>query len=221
MIETSAQAADPAGDNPSTPLHSPERDADPMATENFRTPAFELDSVYGNGPGAHPFLYEKRSGGKLMVGESRSVSGASPTLTHDLHRDKQGIALIVDPNILKQVLKHGRKHDKPKNWPFIPVDFSIAAYRFGHSMVRETYSHNRIFPNATLSLEFLFTSGGGEVPVPSNWPIDWRRSPCPISSTSPAKTRAPRPPRGVRPCPGSSRNRYRLRPGPSLRPRKR
>jgi len=78
----------------------------------------------------------------------------------------------------------------------MPVEFSAAAYRLGHSMVREEYSHNRIFTPggltpATLSLEFAFSglSGGiiGDlapnppvaptpVPVlPSNWIIDWRR----------------------------------------------
>lgn len=29
---------------------------------------------------------------------------------------------------------------KPKNDPFIPVEFSVAAYRYGHSMVRPSYS---------------------------------------------------------------------------------
>ena len=78
----------------------------------------------------------------------------------------------------------------------MPVEFSAAAYRLGHSMVREVYSHNRIFTPgglapATLELLFRFTglSGGivGDLapnpptappplPVlPSNWIIDWRR----------------------------------------------
>jgi hypothetical protein len=78
----------------------------------------------------------------------------------------------------------------------MPVEFSAAAYRLGHSMVREVYSHNRIFTPgglapATLQLLFRFTglSGGivGDlapnpptaptpIPVlPSNWIVDWRR----------------------------------------------
>ena len=31
---------------------------DPDATQNFRTPALDLDCVYGSGPEASPFLYE-------------------------------------------------------------------------------------------------------------------------------------------------------------------
>jgi hypothetical protein len=78
----------------------------------------------------------------------------------------------------------------------MPVEFSAAAYRLGHSMVREVYSHNRVFtPNggvpATLERLFQFTglSGGivgdlapnpptAPTPIrllPSNWIIDWRR----------------------------------------------
>jgi hypothetical protein len=81
----------------------------------------------------------------------------------------------------------------------MPVEFSGAAYRLGHSMVREAYSHNRVFtfpppPSAipaTLQLLFDFSglSGGilgdlapdpptAPTPIrllPSNWIIDWRR----------------------------------------------
>jgi hypothetical protein len=81
----------------------------------------------------------------------------------------------------------------------MPVEFSAAAYRLGHSMVRQSYSHNRFFTpsgpsriaDATLQLLFNFTglSGGivgdlapnpptGPLPtstLPSNWIIDWRR----------------------------------------------
>jgi len=40
------------------------------------------------------------------------------------------------------VLTEGRKHYKWRNDPFIPVEFSVAAYRFGHSQVRPSYRAN-------------------------------------------------------------------------------
>ena len=40
------------------PTSSLERQNDPEALENFRTPAFELDSVYGSGRAASPHMYD-------------------------------------------------------------------------------------------------------------------------------------------------------------------
>ena len=64
----------------------------------------------------------------------------------------------------------------------LPLEFSVAAYRFGHSMARESYDWNAFFPDGagTLGLLFQFT-GGVQTPmaglsdhrVPSNWVIDW------------------------------------------------
>jgi hypothetical protein len=81
----------------------------------------------------------------------------------------------------------------PNGTPYIPIEFSSAAYRLGHSMVREVYNHNRIFrpgnqpfPPATFEQLFAFTakSGGIGLPggfpqnkptLPGDWIIDWRR----------------------------------------------
>ena len=38
----------------------------------------------------------------------------------------------------------------------MPVEFSVAAYRFGHSMIRDTYWVNFNFPSATLGQVFEF-----------------------------------------------------------------
>jgi hypothetical protein len=69
----------------------------------------------------------------------------------------------------------------------LPLEFSVAAYRFGHSMVRAFYDYNKnfgrpgsgILPNASLNLLFGFTGGGGNIAgdkkLPKNWVIDWTR----------------------------------------------
>lgn len=71
---------------------------------------------------------------------------------------------------------------------FMPLEFSVSAFRFGHSMIRGTYDYNRNFgrgaqflDQATLVQLFEFTGGGGfPLPagaqsLPSNWIIEWDR----------------------------------------------
>ena len=68
----------------------------------------------------------------------------------------------------------------------LPLEFSVAGYRFGHSMVRALYDYNKNFgrpggirDKATLDLLFGFTGGGGNIDdskkLPKNWVIDWSR----------------------------------------------
>jgi hypothetical protein len=68
----------------------------------------------------------------------------------------------------------------------LPLEFSVAGFRFGHSMVRAFYDYNKHFgrggtqlPSATLDLLFQFTGGGdfidGTKRIPKNWIIDWTR----------------------------------------------
>jgi hypothetical protein len=82
---------------------------------------------------------------------------------------------VTQKGIVAKILDHGREFYRFKRTPFMPVEFSAAAYRLGHSMVREVYSHNRIFTQgglapATLALLFRFTglSGGivGDLALP-------------------------------------------------------
>lgn len=104
---------------------------------------------------------------------------------------------ILDPATLADVRDHGPrffKFDKPpfRGRPFMPIEFSAAAYRLGHSMVRPVYNYNRAFNGvvptafvpASLQLLFTFTGRGGlgasspqdaRSGIPSNWIIDWRR----------------------------------------------
>lgn len=69
------------------PTSSLERQNDPEATRNFRTPALELDSVYGAGPEATPHLYA-RDGMTLLI------DAVAPW---DLPRNSINGALIGDP----------------------------------------------------------------------------------------------------------------------------
>ena len=54
----------------------------------------------------------------------------------------------------------------------MPVEFAVAAYRFGHSMIRDNYWVNFNFPNATLGQVFEFIRSPN-LPVLSNWVVDF------------------------------------------------
>ncbi|MCE6962240.1 hypothetical protein LAZ40_24715 [Cereibacter sphaeroides] len=249
---------------------------DPLATVNFRTPALDLDALYGPGPALAPYLYQRdpATGAmtpKLLVGRATAspdeAGGLVPDLPNDLPRSSAGRAIIGDerndenllvaqthlafirfhnavvdwvaertpglsaaelfdearrlatwhyqwivlfdfverltePGLVRRIRREGRRFYRFRSRPYMPVEFSAAAYRLGHSMVREGYNHNRVFrfgpgalAPATLGLLFAFTAKSGAIlgdlaagapagafpPVgpqaslPSNWVIDWRR----------------------------------------------
>lgn len=180
------------------PASSLLRSNDPDALHNFRTPRFDLDSLYGEGPDDEPFLYDQEQPGKMLLG---AVEGTEEL---DLPRNGQGRALIGDPrndenvivsqlqllllrahnklieagldfeaarrelrwhyqwvvveDFLGRILPEGVLDDlrdedgrfsksqlEVYGWfdlPYMPVEFSVAAYRFGHSMVRPVYDLN-------------------------------------------------------------------------------
>ena len=61
----------------------------------------------------------------------------------------------------------------PVGSPFrMPVEFAVAAYRFGHSMIRDTYWVNFNFPGASLGQVFEFNRNP-RLPVFSNWVVDF------------------------------------------------
>lgn len=60
----------------------------------------------------------------------------------------------------------------------IPVEFSAAAFRFGHSMVRTHYPYNSWHEEASLGNDLFQRTGFGKrenVPVPEDWKISWNR----------------------------------------------
>lgn len=65
----------------------------------------------------------------------------------------------------------------------LPLEFSGAAYRFGHSMVRQIYDWNANFPASEFGLFFAFTGGVANpmfsttaARLPSNWVADYTRT---------------------------------------------
>ena len=67
----------------------------------------------------------------------------------------------------------------------MPVEFSVASYRFGHSMIRDVYNFNKNFPKRKFSFAFLFTGQGGNTSgtgdgdqkgqLHAAWRINWNR----------------------------------------------
>ena len=197
--------------------------SNPAKTINFRTAAFDLDSVYGEGPEGSPELYDLSSGEiKLRVepipgSEKVSRKGA---VRYDLPRDPNNVAILGDSrndehvilaqlhmamlrfhnavvdhlrkdpasadesadrifklaqrqvrwhyqwiilheflpmtigqervdDILKKGLRYYRidddsdfRRDRNSKDPKLPIEFSVAAYRFGHSQIRPSYRLN-------------------------------------------------------------------------------
>jgi Animal haem peroxidase len=92
---------------------------------------------------------------------------------------------ICQASVLDDVFSNGRKIFEfdaiPTDVPTMPIEFSVAAYRLGHSMIRAAYAWNARFPDRQGTLDLLFqfsgTSGnlGGNPRLPSNWIADFRR----------------------------------------------
>jgi len=196
----------------------------PRRTTNFRTAAFDLDSVYGDGPEDAPELYDTSSGDIKFPVEAipgSELVSRKGAVRFDLPRDANNNAIIADSrndeNVIisqfhlamlkfhnavtdrlradpeyaqhspKQIFKEAQRlvrwhyqwivlneflpltigqdrvddilrngsrfyrvHDRgedshyrnSKKEPLIPVEFAVAAYRFGHSQVRPSYRLN-------------------------------------------------------------------------------
>jgi hypothetical protein len=184
-----------------------ERQNDPEALENFRTPTLALDNLYGAGPRVSRHLYDNANPAKFLIEKLSDAAGAQ----EDVPRNRQLTALIGDPRndenvivsqlhlvmlkfhnaVVEHLLARGlpeplvfdeaqrmvrwhyqwiivneflprivgedvvRKvlglHPRERFYqfrhePFIPVEFSVAAYRFGHSQVRPGYRLNGVAP---------------------------------------------------------------------------
>jgi hypothetical protein len=90
---------------------------------------------------------------------------------------------ICQAAVVNDVFNIGRKTFEvgasPMALPTMPLEFSVAAYRLGHSMIRADYSWNVNFPDATIDQLFDFSGlngdlGGGTT-LRNIWIADFRR----------------------------------------------
>jgi nucleoid-associated protein YgaU len=86
---------------------------------------------------------------------------------------------VADPAIVDRVIAGNRFYDALGEPFFLPLEFTVAGFRFGHTMVRDTYDFNLNFNPASLGLLFTFTALSGELgdfdTLPDNWIIQWER----------------------------------------------
>ncbi len=119
---------------------------------------------------AHNELVER--GARFQEAQRRLRRHYQHVVLHDF------LKRIVDPRIVDDIIANGNKvYDPEAAHLFMPLEFSVAAYRFGHSMVRTNYNFNVNFPGATLDLLFGFTAESGQLggaeALPDNWIIQW------------------------------------------------
>ncbi|MGZ8634027.1 MAG: peroxidase family protein [Solirubrobacteraceae bacterium] len=272
------------------PASSLQRQKDPDALHDFRTPRFDLDSLYGRGPADQPYLYRNDAervtapgaqradlrGIWFLLGEPVARPGdptAGPDLPRNMprtdsrHRENfRARALIGDPrndvnlivsqlhtiflkfhnqmavrvaaetrfrqdNLFKETQRLVRWHYQwvvlhdflprvasqqvvqdilreetyatgpgdrtativrprllfyePREAPYMPVEFSVAAYRFGHSMIRPSYHINDVVRGERGGQRIpIFSPVAPEVDerqnlngfrrLPHGWGIEWK-----------------------------------------------
>ncbi|MCW2569328.1 MAG: myeloperoxidase thyroid peroxidase cyclooxygenase catalytic subunit [Mycobacterium sp.] len=270
------------------PASSLTRQNDPDSLDNFRTPRYDLDNLYGRGPSDEPYLYRNgpepilhptlgfdERGVTFLLGENRADPGdpaQAPFVGPDVQRNADGRAIIGDPrndenlivsqlvvlfqrfhnrmveraftetglqgdNLFKEAQRRVRwhyqwivTHDflprivdgdpgdgsttgkgivddilrvekyrvgvdrtaklvrprllfyRPAEQAYIPVEFSVAAYRFGHSMVRPSYFFNDFVKGATGNTRTALFSDdpnplanlNGNRPLPGRWGFQWK-----------------------------------------------
>lgn len=106
---------------------------------------------------------------------------------------------ICDPMIVNSIITENKVYQPVKNYFFMPLEFTAAAYRFGHTMIRAEYDFNVNFnttatsPRIPASLELLFTftalTGdlGDNDTLPDNWIIEWEHFVENAGSLNPAR----------------------------------
>ncbi|WP_162913950.1 peroxidase family protein [Taklimakanibacter lacteus] len=85
----------------------------------------------------------------------------------DVYADIRDNGSVWFPNVLK---------DRTDPLP-MPIEFAMAAFRFGHSMIRPSYGHWNPYVSPDISDMFDLTNENGSLksPLPSEWIINWRK----------------------------------------------
>ena len=74
---------------------------------------------------------------------------------------------LVGEELVAELLSTGPRFYRPNGAPFIPVEFADAAYRYGHSQIRQTYAIRRDGPRVTVFPDLI---GFGAV---GDRTVDW------------------------------------------------
>ncbi|MEP6900755.1 MAG: peroxidase family protein [Actinomycetota bacterium] len=87
---------------------------------------------------------------------------------------------LVLETVLKEVSENANKlYQATRDNMYMPLEFSVAAYRTGHSLIRNSYNFNRKFEKDRVRLDELLklTGRGGGLSdrggLPSIWTINW------------------------------------------------
>jgi hypothetical protein len=220
-----------------TPLDGPYQD--PERTPNYRTPAFDLDHVYGGGPARSPHLYEGEEGaetfkiggttpegylrdlpvehGMVLIGDQQDTRNLDNLILRQLHvvflkfhneaiqqvRSEPAMAgleklgsgslferaqrivrwhyqwiirhdflpRILHPDVWSYQEQRSCRRPEPGKTYAVPIEFSLAAFRFGHSMVRNAYRLN--CRQKRVVLAELMALGQKAAPIPDDYLLEW------------------------------------------------
>jgi Animal haem peroxidase len=78
---------------------------------------------------------------------------------------------LLDPKVYSEVFVAGRTKISWQTFS-MPIEYAAAAFRFGHSMVREQY---QLSSHKEASLNDIFARSAAPGPLEAEWQIDWAR----------------------------------------------
>ena len=125
---------------------------DPNPLERGRLRAFARDDAQVDGVETGAFV-------DLVRLEGTPESEVFETAARELRWHYQRIILreflprLIGPDLVASLLDEGPRYYRPRNPPFIPLEFADAAYRYGHSQIRHKYVVNDSSDNVTVITE--------------------------------------------------------------------